>query len=165
MVPLILWQFIGILALAVIIPGLSIVPPPTTAYDTYHKAEIDFNSVSAYNPQNFTINWDNREKKMNYLRVMVQLQSPANAEARDATRNLASQLIRNPVMRAFLVGMLVLWIIASLWSGILLTFGMRHALALSIEGSAVITVVFLICLWGLLAFVPRFLFGSILWPA
>ncbi len=138
-VPLIVCQFIGVIALGIILPGVAIIPPPTDAYAVYHQADTEYHSVfltlsstgNGYGESDAVV----AKHRQAAHTMMISMNSAGN-EARSGTKQVTSELIRDPVICTFCAIMIILAILATLWTGVLLSFGMRYAMNITLSSAA-----------------------------
>ena len=123
LIPLILAQILGIVLMVMVLPGVAIVPPPTTAYEKYQVASSDFNSVAFrdFDP-------DRVSEKFQKHSTMISAENAAQKETREGILNITGQVLKNPSMTAHSLITIFITIGAMIWSGLLLIIGLRHAL-------------------------------------
>ena len=147
-IPVIVSGLLGTASLLMILPGIAIVPPPTVANDAYQHANADYQRSVDQTFASMDIgkapDEHLAEQRMKYRQVMTQSQAYAEQEATDGLKKVTSQLLQDPALSMLGSAMQVLSLITLLWVGILLAYGIRHALDISLSWAAILAG-FLVC--------------------
>jgi hypothetical protein len=139
-IPIIVLMLIGGATLLLFLPGIAIVPPPTTAYEAYQQADTEWQRTF---DQTFTsmepskVPADNvAEQSMQRIQNLLSARNAAGEEATLGLQQVRSQLLQNPTLDFLKTVMPVVSFIVLLWVGVLLMYGIHHALDISLIRSA-----------------------------
>jgi hypothetical protein len=135
---------VGILISAsflIILAGIQIDPSSTDAYTAYRNEEADY-----YRALDQHWDWDSAPARgvIPSARPMVVARDSAEREAGDGMNHVVVQLKQDPTLRTLSSLAPIVAVITMFWAGILLIFGIRRALNISLARS--------LCLVGILAY-------------
>lgn len=141
-IPVIGILLVGTASLLIILPGIPIVPPPTAANEVFQHADADYQrSVSQFFASVGTGKTPDEhlaEQRMKYRQIMTESKVLAEQEATDGLKQVGSQLLQDPTLIMLGSVMQVLSVIILLWVGVLLAYGIRHALDISLSWAALL---------------------------
>jgi hypothetical protein len=91
-----------------------------------------------------TMDGSRLEEIRHYQQDMSSAKAAAENEATAGLQQLSTQLMQNPTLDRLGSIMQILSLCAMLWGGVLLAYGIRHALDISLARSAVLVVILIV---------------------